>query len=132
MNDFRSWYDGLQKPTWTPDPSVIGTVWTILYPIIFALNVYVWSLFARGTISGWVLVPFALNLIANIIFTPIQFGLRNLWLAAVVIIVVWATTIWCIIAIWPHSKIAAYAFIPYLLWVSVASVLQLSISLKNS
>lgn len=131
MNSFRTWYDSLAKPSWTPDPSIIGTVWTILYPVIFAVNIYVWYLFTRGAIGFFVLLPFVLNLIANFAFTPVQFGLRNLTLASVVIVVVWLTTVWSMVAIWPHSQLATYAFVPYLLWVSIASVLQLSINIKN-
>ena len=49
-------------------------------------------------------LPFVINLVANLIFTPIQFGLRNLTLAAVDILVVWVTILWCMIAIWPHYR----------------------------
>ena len=34
MSDFSTWYDGLAKPRWTPTPSVIGTIWTVVYPLI--------------------------------------------------------------------------------------------------
>lgn len=131
MNDFETWYNALKKPSWTPDPSVIGLIWGVLYPIIIGVNIFVFTKFVRKEISFWVLLPFVINLVANLAFTPVQFGLRNLGLAAVVILVVWASIVWSMLAIWPHNRIATYLFIPYLIWVSLASVLQLSISLKN-
>ena len=65
-------------------------------------------------------LPFAINLVANLIFTPIQFGMRNLPLAAVDILVVWATIIWCVIAVWRHYRWVAIAQVPYFVWVSLA------------
>lgn len=82
---WRDWYDALDKPTWTPEPSTIGTIWQILYLIILVTFGYVFYQVARKQIPWPVAVPFAINLIANIAFTPIQFGLRNLPLAAIIV-----------------------------------------------
>lgn len=131
MRDFQAWYDALNKPSWTPSPNIIGAIWTILYPIIFGVNIYVIYKFIQKEISFLVLLPFIINLIFNFAFTPVQFGLRNLNLATFVIIGVWLTIIWCMIAIWPHNQTIALLFLPYLIWVTIASVLQISISLKN-
>lgn len=126
-----NWYDSLAKPSWTPDPSVIGTVWTILYPIILIVFGYVIFRIAKGEIPWPVVIPIAINLAANIAFTPIQFGLRNLPLATADILVVLVTIVWAMIAIWPYSRAASLALTPYLVWVSIASVLQTSITLMN-
>ena len=64
---------------------------------------------ARGQLPLLVALPFAINLVANLIFTPIQFGLRNLPLAAVDILVVWGTIVWMMLAIWPHHRWVAAA-----------------------
>jgi tryptophan-rich sensory protein len=131
QNSWMQWYDALNKPSWTPSPSVIGTIWTILYPIIIGVNIYVWLKFARKEVSFMVVLPFVVNLVANIAFTPIQFGLRSLVGAMLCILVVWTSIVWCMAALWPHNRTVALLFIPYLLWVSLASVLQISITLKN-
>ncbi|MFY7876986.1 MAG: TspO/MBR family protein, partial [Pirellula sp.] len=85
----------------------------------------------RGKITWMVALPFAINLVANLVFTPIQFGLRNMPLATVDILIVWATILWCMVAIWQHSKWVAFAQVPYFVWVSLATVLQLSIAWMN-
>lgn len=72
-----------------------------------------------------------LNLAANFAFTPIQFGLRNLDLAAVDIVVVLATIVWSIAAIFSHSWWVAPALVPYFVWVTIATVLQISITVLN-
>ena len=125
------WYNSLVKPAWTPSPQTIGTIWQLLYPVIFLSFGYVLALAYRRKIPPSVVVPFIVNLIGNLSFTPIQFGLRNLPLASLDILVVWSSIIWCIIAIWRHSKWVALAQIPYLIWVSLATYLQVYMTLMN-
>lgn len=128
---WMEWYNSLAKPSWTPAPGTIGLIWQILYPIIIVSFVFVFVQAIRGKVPWTVALPFAINLIANLIFTPIQFGLRNLPLASVDILVVWCTIVWMILAVWRHSRWVAVAQLPYLAWVSLATVLQLSITLMN-
>jgi len=124
---WKEWYDSLVKPAWTPEPGTIGLVWQILYPIILVSFGYVFVQAVRGRLPWVVALPFVVNLVANLAFTPIQFGLRNLDLAALDIVVVWLTIPWMMVAIWNHHGWVAVAQIPYFVWVSIASVLQLSI-----
>ncbi len=125
---WMEWYNSLEKPSWTPEPSTIGLIWQILYPIILVTFGFVFYQAIRGKLSWWVALPFVINLVANLVFSPIQFGLRNLPLAAVDIVIVWATIIWMVVAIWRHHKWVAIAQAPYFVWVSTATVLQLSIT----
>lgn len=125
------WYRSLNKPAWAPQESVFGTVWSILYPIIFAVNIYIVILFMRRKIGLGVAIPFWLNLFFNLIFTPLQFGLRNNVLAMIDIYLILVTIIWAIISIWPTSKITAIAYMPYLIWVSIATALQTYIAFHN-
>lgn len=128
---WKEWYDSLVKPAWTPEPGTIGLVWQILYPIILVSFGYVFVQAVRGRLPWVVALPFVVNLFANLAFTPIQFGLRNLDLAALDIVVVWLTIPWMMVAIWNHHGWVAVAQIPYFAWVSIASVLQLSITWWN-
>jgi tryptophan-rich sensory protein len=125
------WYSALAKPSWTPAPATIGTIWAILYPIIVVTFGFVVVQAFRGRLPWRVALPFAINLAANLIFTPIQFRLRNLPLASADILVVWATIIWMSAAVWQHYRWVAVAQVPYFIWVSIATVLQLSITVMN-
>ena len=129
--DYSSWYAKLKKPSWAPNEMLFGQVWSVLYPIIFGVNIFVLVLLANGKISWRVALPFWINLALNFLFTPLQFGLRNQLLSAIDIILVLITIVWAMVAIWPHNKWLAVLFIPYLVWVSIASVLQISIVLLN-
>ncbi|HBB37103.1 MAG: TspO and MBR like protein, tryptophan-rich sensory protein [Candidatus Moranbacteria bacterium GW2011_GWC1_45_18] len=129
--DTQNWYQSLLKPFWAPPSWLFGPVWTVLYAIIAVTFGAAGYLFWKGRISFLVLLPFILNLIFNFAFTPIQFGLKNNFLAALDIIFVLATLIWALVAIWPHVRWIALANIPYLLWVIFAAILQLTITYLN-
>ncbi len=129
--DWMTWYESLAKPSWTPAPPTIRLIWQILYPIILVSFLFVFVQAARKKVGWLVALPFALNLVANLIFTPIEFGLRNLPLASVDILVVWGTIVWMVCVVWRHYSWVAVAQVPYLIWVSIATVLQLSITWMN-
>lgn len=131
MNETYSWYQTLIKPTWAPPSWIFGPVWSVLYLIIAISFTTVFYNTWTGKIPSLVALPFALNLIFNLAFSPLQFGLRNNVLAAIDIILVLVTLIWALLAIYPHTKWIAFINIPYLLWVSFASVVQLTVTYLN-
>ena len=125
------WYQQLIKPSWSPPAYVFGPVWTFLYVLIVISFGKVFLMAWQKQIALIVVLPFALNLIFNFAFTPIQFGLKNNLLAALDILLVLATLIWAMIAIFPHARWLTYIQIPYLVWVAFATVLQLTITFLN-
>lgn len=131
MNTSADWYATLMKPSWAPPEWLFGPVWTVLYVVIAVSFFTVGLRFFQGRIGFIVFLPFVLNLVFNLVFTPIQFGFRNNWLAALDIVLVWVTLVWALSVIRPHVPWVAYANLPYLLWVSFASVLQFAITWLN-
>lgn len=131
MNGSAAWYDSLIQPSFAPPASVFAPVWTVLYAIIAVSYGYVLFQAIKKRIPWRVVWPFALNLVFNLAFTPLQFGLKNNALAAVDILLVLATLLWAMKAVWPHARWVALANVPYLLWVAFATVLQLSITWLN-
>jgi benzodiazapine receptor len=128
---WMEWYNSLAKPSWTPAPATISLIWMILYPIILVSFGFVFVQAFRGKIGWKVAVPFAVNLVANLLFMPIFAGLRSVPLAAADILIVWATILWCMLAVWPVYKWVAAVQVPYFVWVSIATVLQVSITAMN-
>ncbi len=133
MNTYN-WYSQLIKPTWAPPSWLFGPVWTFLYVLIaLSFGKIFWMAFKKE-IALIVALPFVLNLIFNFAFTPLQFGIKNNLLAAIDILLVLGTLIWALYAIWnamPELRWVVYANIPYFLWVSFATVLQLTITYLN-
>lgn len=133
MNTYN-WYSQLIKPNWAPPSWVFGPVWTVLYIIIaYSFSTIFYKVFTKEI--PWIIaLPFALNLLFNFIFTPIQFGLKNNLLAAVDILLVVGTLLWAFYAIWnfsPELRWVVYVNIPYLLWGAFATCLQLTITYLN-
>ena len=131
MNKAYDWYSQLIKPTWSPPSWLFGPVWTFLYILIVISYGKVFWMFIQKQISWIIILPFILNLIFNFSFTYLQFGLKNNFLSAVDILLVLGTLIWAMIAIYSYVYWVTYIQIPYLLWVSFATVLQLTITFLN-
>ena len=125
------WYNNLIKPSFAPPSWLFGPVWAILYTIIFITYGYIIYLVSKGTLPKYLLIPLLLNLLFNFLFSPIQFGLQNNLLAAIDITLVLGTLMWLVIALFPHSKVLSLIQIPYLLWVTFATILQFSITWIN-
>lgn len=126
-----SWYQTLEKPSWAPPSWLFGPVWSVLYVLITISFISVFVKTMRKELPPIVALPFALNLIFNLAYSPLQFGLRNNLLASLDIILVLITIIWAGIAIYPHLKWVVYVNIPYFIWVAFATVLQLTITYLN-
>lgn len=133
MTPTQEWYAALLKPEWAPPSWLFGPVWTMLYAVILITFGYVfYQAFFKRTIPISVAIPFALNLFFNLIFSPIQFGLQNNVLASIDILLVLGTIVWMFAVTWHRAKWIALLNLPYLAWVSFATVLQLAITYLNS
>ncbi|MFA5349130.1 MAG: TspO/MBR family protein [Candidatus Paceibacterota bacterium] len=124
-------YTEIIKPSWAPPSWLFGPVWSVLYIIIAITFGIVFYKAFNKQISWLVVLPFALNLLFNFAFTPIQFALKNNLLASIDILLVVGTLVWSLISIFPHIPWVAYANIPYLLWGLFATVLQITITYLN-
>ncbi len=131
MNNTYSWYSQLLKPSWAPPSWLFGPVWTVLYIIIAISFGAVLIRAIAGKVKWIVALPFILNLVFNLSYTPLQFGLKSNILASIDILLVLLTLIWALYVIWPKMRWVAYVNIPYFLWVCFATVLQLTVTYLN-
>jgi len=132
--DTYNWYSQIIKPSWSPPSWLFGPVWTVLYAIIAVSFGAVFYRAFNGKLPWIVALPFIFNLIFNFAFSPIQFGLKNNLFASIDILLVAGTLIWALMALWsaaPDLRWVVYANVPYLLWVTFATVLQLTITYLN-
>ena len=133
--DGRTIYSQYIKPLWAPPSWVIGFVWSFLYVIIaVSFSVVFYSAYKKQ-IPRVVALPFALNIFFNFAFPYIQFELANNFLASIDILLVVATLIWALFAVWRKAtelKWVVYVNIPYLVWGIYASSVQLGITYLNA
>ena len=118
--DAPSFYAQLSKPTWAPPAGVFGPVWTVLYAL---MGVAAWLVWRSPGPRSAALTLFAAQLGANALWSWLFFAWHRGALAAVEILVLLALIAAMIVAFWRISRLAALLLVPYLLWVSFASVL---------
>jgi benzodiazapine receptor len=131
MNRTKTWYSELRKPFFAPPSGVFGPVWSVLYLIIAVSFGYTAYESYLGIVPSSVVLLLVLNLIFNFLYTPLQFGLRNLVLATVDILLVLLTLILSLNSVYAYIPWVTYVNIPYLFWVTFATALQVSITLMN-
>ena len=124
------WYAGLRKPEWTPPAWLFGPVWTVLY---LSMAVAAWLVWRRVGLSGAAvpLAVFGMQLALNLVWSIIFFGLNNIGLALVDIVLLWLAIVATIFAFRHVSVLAGWLLVPYLIWVTFAAALNLSIWSMN-
>ena len=125
-----AWYVSLQKPAFNPPNWVFGPVWTLLYLLMGTSSWLVWKR-AGWDGAGMALGVFAVHLVVNGLWTWLFFGLHRPDLAMADIVALWALIVTIMILFARHSIPAAILLLPYLVWVSFASVLNLYLWLLN-
>lgn len=123
------WYMKLNKPWFSPPNWVFGPVWLVLYTFMGIALYLNWI--KKSQQSKVNVRLFFIHLFFNFIWTPVFFGMKNLELALVIIIILWCLIIKLIIDFNKMNKISSILLIPYLLWVTFATVLNFSLMLLN-
>lgn len=126
----NTWYTTINKPAFNPPNWIFGPVWTILF-ILMGISFYlVWSLDFGN--KKWLAIGiFSINLILNLSWSLLFFGLKNPFLAFVEIIALWLVILANVIIFYNTSKPASILLVPYLLWVSFASIVNYYIYILN-
>lgn len=126
-----TWYAGLNKPFLNPPNWVFGPVWTTLY-FMMGISLYlVWQKKLNKKIKQTSLLLFFSQLVLNALWSIVFFGFQSPLIAFLVIIALWLLIYLTIKSFIVISKPAGYLLIPYLLWVTFASLLNLSIVILN-
>lgn len=121
------WYEGLRKPGWTPPKWAFPVVWTILYVMIGYAGWLVW------TVAEWSLplLLWAVQMLANALWSYFFFGMRRMDLALVDVAILWLSVALFILVAWPVAPLASLLFLPYLAWVTAAAALNHSVRRLN-
>lgn len=130
INSIPTWYKALNKPFFSPPNWIFGPVWTMLY-FLMGLSLYlIWEKKANGRkMQG--IIYFIAQLFFNFSWSIIFFGFRQPLIAFVNIVILWLLIYMTIVKFFKISKTAGILLLPYIIWVSFAALLNLSIVLLN-
>ena len=126
-----TWYANLAKPALNPPGWVFGPVWTTLFVLMGIAMFLVWKKLESNRHTKVALTLFGVQLILNILWSVLFFGLRSPGSAFVEIIFLWVAILATIIAFAKVSRPAGWLLVPYILWVSFATYLNYSIYILN-
>jgi benzodiazapine receptor len=118
------WYQEIEKPSFNPPAWVFGPAWTLLYALMSCAAFLAWR---RCGLRSLPLALFAVQLLLNGLWSPVFFGLARPGAALIVIVAMWLAIVACLVAFWRVSRLAGGLLIPYLAWVSFATVLNAAI-----
>ena len=125
--DPGDWYDGLDKPDWTPPKWVFPVTWTTLYIFMSIAAARVAPLDG----AAYAMAFYATQLAFNTLWTPVFFGKKDMRGGMIVIILFWFAVAGTLLTFWQLDWIAGLLFVPYIVWVSVAAALHWSVWRRN-
>ncbi len=131
ISSIPTWYATLNKPSFSPPNWLFAPVWTTLYLLMGVAAYLVWREGLKKSEVQRALLYFVFQLICNFLWSFLFFYLRSPLLAFADIVLLWILIVLTMIKFYKISKPAAYLLIPYLLWVSFASILNLFIIILN-
>lgn len=130
MDSITTWYAQLKKPWFNPPNQIFGPVWTVLYLMMGYASYLIYSQPASENRSK-ALKLYLVQLIFNFFWSIIFFYYGQIGLALIEILLLWVMINLTIIAFSKVNKNAAYLLLPYVVWVSFASILNAGIYLLN-
>ncbi|WP_226537055.1 TspO/MBR family protein [Fictibacillus halophilus] len=125
----RSWYDALNKPSWTPSGQTIGIIWAVLFALISLSATLIYNKYGFKPVRFWGL--FAINYVFNQAFSYFQFTQKDLFAATIDAFLITVTTLLLIIVASRLNKVSAWLLVPYFLWSSFATFLSWTIYSLN-
>ena len=129
IGSIPTWYAGLVHPSWTPPAWVFGPVWTVLYILMGIAAALVWR--SQKKYRDDALLFFFAHLLVNISWSLVFFGLQDPASALIIIKSLWLLIVVLMCVFWRFSRTATYLLVPYLIWETYASTLNLGIIFLN-
>ncbi|MBN2620612.1 tryptophan-rich sensory protein [candidate division WOR-3 bacterium] len=126
-----TWYAQIQKPAIAPPNWLFGPVWTFLFLLMGIAFALIWHKYGTIQGAGVALIIFLVQLLFNILWSAAFFGLRSPLLGLIDIIILLVLIFITINYFHRVSFLGAYLLIPYAIWVSFATILNISILILN-
>lgn len=125
FSSVRDWYQTLNRPSWNPPNWIFGPVWTTLYVLMGIACYLIWK--SEHPQKKQLLTLYFIQLGLNVLWSPAFFGAESPILGLMVIIPLWVMILVCVIQFRKVSHWASGLMVPYLLWVTFATVLNFTL-----
>jgi tryptophan-rich sensory protein len=130
--DTGAWYQGLRKPSWQPPGWAFGPAWTLIFALTATAGVVAWRAAPSMTARHWLISLFSINALLNIGWSVVFFSLKRPDWALVEVALLWLSILILVLFLWRFTRTGALLLLPYLAWVSFASVLNFSVARLNA
>ena len=124
LTEIGPWYHSLRSPPWRPPNWAFGPVWSVIGALTCAAAVVIWRASPTAAEKAVTIGLFAVNGGLNILWSLFFFKLRRPDWALIEVVLLWLSVLALIVDFYPRSPLAAALLVPYLVWVSIASVLN--------
>jgi tryptophan-rich sensory protein len=131
LTDLGPWYQSLKEPWWKPPDMAFGPIWTVILAGAAVSGMAAWR--SDETIRGrqWIVGLFAVNGFCNVMWSLVFFRLQRPDMALVEVSALWLSIAALIVFLWRRSHLASACLVPYLVWVSIAAVLNYRVVVLN-
>ena len=126
LTELGPWYDALQQPGWKPPDAAFGIVWTTIFTLCAISAALAWCAAGTAVLRRRVLVLFGVNAVLNMLWSALYFKLQRPDWALIEVGLLWLSIVALIAGLWRLSRLASALLLPYLVWVTVASFLNLA------
>lgn len=131
LTEIGPWYFALRQPAWKPPDAAFGIVWTTIFTLCAISAWLAWRAADTRALRVRVALLFGVNAVCNIVWSALYFKLQRPDWALVEVVFLWLSIVALIVGLWRLSRGASGLLIPYLVWVSIAAVLNLETVLLN-
>lgn len=132
LTDIGPWYQNLRKPSWQPPDWLFGPAWTTIFALAVVSAVSAWRNAQNTRQREWIIGLFAINGLFNVLWSTLFFALKRPDWALIEVGCLWLAILLPMIVFWRTSKTASVCLVPYLLWVSFAAYLNLTVVRLNA
>jgi tryptophan-rich sensory protein len=132
LTEIGPWYAALAKPSWKPPDWAFGPIWTVILAMAAVAAALAWQSAPDSGARSWILAALAVNAVLHALWSAIFFKMRRPDWALIEVILLWLSIAALIGVIGFYSRTAGLLLIPYILWVTVAAVLNYAIIRLNA
>ncbi len=126
LTELGPWYYALKQPAWKPPDAAFGVIWSLIFTLCAISGALAWRAAVTAQERRRVLTLFGANALLNILWSALYFKLHRPDWALIEVFFLWLSIVGLTVGLWRISRWASALLLPYLVWVSIASALNLA------